>query len=350
MTGRGYRAHSTDDESGHLLEQEITNISKKKRIMAMLIAAWQRENWLTIRDLEHVASRGHIYTLLRAFKKKGWATSQKIPLKLIVGNVKRVIRLSGWQGTAALLSAVSAQEIGGLPRGSGKREERQMDVILRSLNEILDTARIKFEARQVIIALDQYVTKVLREACAPPKGRYDRASQRVHSCEAFTISIPHTGNSQVTLKDWLTWDKSMLEWMQRAGLSRSGAEIVIKQIWNQVPGGTTRAEIPVLEQAIKRLAVQCNVVTRLRKHGEIYAEVESNINYSLNEIGLEYFGTTRWVDAIIRVLIGLQHSTMVSEASRDKWIEDALEAVEQLRKEREAKGPNDNDRWKNNLI
>lgn len=350
MTDRGYKANRAEEESGHLLKEEIARISKKKRTMVMLIAAWQQENWLTIRDLEYVASRGYIYTLLKAFKQRGWAISQQIPIKLIIGNVKRLIRLTGWQGTDALLSFVSSQEIGGLPRGSKKPEERIVDVIVRSLNEILDTARIKFEARQVVIALDPYVTKVLRDACDRPKGELDRAKQKVHSCEAFTINIPHTGNSQVTLKDWLTWDKSMLEWMQRAGLSRSGAEIVIKQIWNQVPGGTTRAEIPILEQAVKRLKVRCNVLTRLRKHGEIYAEVESNINYSLHEIGLEYFGTTRWVDAIIRVLIGLQHTTMVSEASRDKWIEDALEAVESLRKEREAKEKKDDDRWKDSLI
>lgn len=223
---------------------------------------------------------------------------------------------------------------GGPPTGSETAETHTVEAVVDSINEILDTGRLKFESRQATFALDPFQTKVLRDKC-PPERRRDRAAQRTYATDAFVVTIPHTGNAQITLKDWRSWDKSFGGWMQRAGLSKASSNAVLKQVWNQIPGGTTRAEIPVLEQAMKRLKVECDVHTYLKKTEQIYAEVHSNINYSMNEVGLEYFGTTRWVDAIIRVLIGLQHTTFVSEASRDKFIEDVFQALEEKRKQRE---------------
>lgn len=228
------------------------------------------------------------------------------------------------------------QELGPLPRVGKRLDKRDLEVLVRSVTEVLDTDRIKYEHRQVIIALDPFISGVLRGQCSKPRKR-DRAKQVTYASESFVIVIANTNIAQVILKDPMKWDRSMSQWMQRAGISRTAAQIIIKQIWNQIPGGTTRVEIPILEQMVKRLEVQCHVETLL--DGE--KVVESNINYSMNEIGLEYFGGTRWVDALVRVLIGFQHSTTVSEAARDQWLEDVFRALEEQRKEREKKEEQD---------
>lgn len=308
-------------------------VSIKTRILARLVSARNTDEWLSARSIAKtmtIRRLGTIYKTLKRLSGAGLVARRRVqPAK---GRWYWVYQATE-HGQARLAQ-------GGLPRGSEKEETYNLDVMVSSLSDILDTDRIKFEQRQVTLKLDPHVTTVLRSACDPPRKKpkkKDRANQLTYSTEAFVITIPHTGNAVLILRDWQTWDQSMSQWMQRAGLSERTSESVLKQVWNQIPGGTTRAEIPVLEQAIRRLRVDARVATFLRKNGEIYAEVESNINYSMNDIGLEYFGTTRWVDAIIRVLIGLQHSALVSEAARDQWIEDALEAVERLRRERESK-------------
>ena len=121
----------------------------------------------------------------------------------------------------------------------------------------------------------------------------------------------------------------MTEWMLRAGLTEKESQQVVMQVLNQLPGGFTRAELPVLEQMVKELAVKCHIKTLV----EGKTAVESNINYSLNQIGVEYFGGTRWVDALVRVLAAFQHSTIVSEVSRDEFLQKALELLEKIREE-----------------
>ena len=54
-------------------------------------------------------------------------------------------------------------------------------------------------------------------------------------------------------------------------------------------------------------------------------------------MNLEFFGGTRWVDALVRVLAAFQHSTVVSEVARDEFLQKALELLEMIRKERQEK-------------
>lgn len=303
-----------------------TDLSIKTRIMNRLVTAKSKNEWISVNALCAMSGvkKGTAFKTLQRLLSEGL-----IERKIVKPPKGRFFFLY----RASELGQVR-HELGSLPTGS-RIEHKEFDVLVRTITDILDPSRVKWELRQVVITLDPYVSSILRKNCTtkPKPKKKDRAEQVTYAEPSFTITITNTAIATVILRDPMIWDTSMTNWMKKTGLSNAAIQTVIRLIRNQLPAGFTRAEVPILEHAIKRLQVECHVETLVKG----VLAVESNINYSMNEIGLEYFGMTQWVDALIRTLISFQHSTVVSETARDEWIKEAYEVLEKIRREEQEK-------------
>jgi hypothetical protein len=226
------------------------------------------------------------------------------------------------------------QEGGGLPSTplKGKTEAKVLEVAVRGIDEVLDTTGLEWEVLQYSIRVDGYSEAQMRKVSNPPrKGSRDRAKQVSYSERDFAITISKGGKCFISLKNH-KWEKAFRKWIDSSGLSKTQAKNIITQVKNQLPFGMARIEIPVLEQAMEELRVRCNVRTEIRDEF-----VESNINYSMGKIGLEFFGGYRWVETLVQIIAALQHTTVVSEVRRDQFIADMMALLEEQRIEREDK-------------
>jgi hypothetical protein len=299
-------------------------MSRKKRIFMRLCAARNANEWVKVNEMLKYASESTIRSALRRLLKAGLIEKMKIPQPK-----------GRWVlGYRATDKGLIVQKEGGLPSTppKGKTETKVLEVAVRSIDEILDTSAMAWEVLQYSIRVDGYSEAQMRKVCNPPKkGSRDRAKQVSYSEADFAITVSKGGKCFISLKSH-TWEKPFREWIAKSGLSLAQAKNILSQVKNQLPFGMARIEIPVLEQMVEELRVRCNVRTEIRDEF-----VETNINYSLGKIGLEFFGGYRWVETLVQIIAALQHTTMVSEVRRDQFIADMMALLEAQRKERELK-------------
>lgn len=298
-----------------------TRWTRKRRVLLRLCGAKRFDQWVTVRELLIYGAESTVQSSLRRLLKEGLIERQK----------RQPVKGRWFWVYRATDAGLVVQEHGGYPRGVCTPSSPEVNVYLKPLADVLDTDGVYWEMRQVSVKVDDYSSNLIRAACDPPKGKWrDRAKQMSYSEASFAFTITKRGTCTITLKG-PEWEKELKRWLISTGLSRAQADVILGQVRHQIPGGWSRIEIPVLEPSIKRLNVRATVRTAVGDD-----MVESNINYSM-DIGLEIFGTTKWVDMLLAVLAGLQHSTVVSEVSRNQTLADIMALLEEQRREREAK-------------
>jgi len=343
VTKRGsYKADRAEEAPGQVLDEEIATLPKKKRIMFMLVAARQRDTWLTIRDLEHVATRGYIYRLMEGFKLRGFVTSRLIPIRMVIGGFKRLTKLSGWRGTDSLLSFVSLQSLqkeGPLPRytqikrkkrSKTEHEPKKILVTTRPANELIGIDYAYTEELKVWVQMDPAVAAALRTKMVPPRVD-DRAEQYMIQTEAFTLTLSLKDKARFDLHT-LNWADALAQLCVLAGTSKSAIKSLISMVNHSIPEGFAKVEFPLFLQQLNEVNAEYKMDT------EIFDEtgksigwwVKSNINRSLT-VDYEVLGKVYAVDSFLSTMSAMQHQSAVNYASIKHK---ALQEAEQREKDR----------------
>lgn len=335
---RGNKANRADkEEHGKLLEAEIATMPKKKRIQYMLVSAYQNDQWLTIKDLEHVASRGYIYTLITEWTDKGLIISRQIPVKMIVGGFKRLTKLTGWRATDKLVSLVSSEQKGLPPRSLKKRmfrkvkDERhgKLDVYVREADASIGVDGAYTEELKVWIQMNPAVAEALRQKMQPP-GQRDRADQYSLKTEAFSVTISAKDKAQFNLHTIL-WHDALKQLCVIAGVSKRATNTLVSQINQAIPEGFTKVEFPLFMPGITEIVLEYNIDTAIinEETGESTGYfVSSNINKSLIT-DWEVLGKVYAVDNLLSTLSAMQHNSAVTYQSiKHKMLKEAEEREE----------------------
>lgn len=334
-----------DRAEGWLLEEHIATLSKKVRIQYMLIEARKRNTWLTVRHLDHVASRSHIYGLLTQFKLKGWVVSCQIPVRMIVAGVKRLTRLTGWRASDAFLSLVSSQEEGPLSRYTqarakrqpkADREGRKLTVLTRPASEVIGIDYAYTENVKVWVQMDPAVAEAIRHKMSPPTTE-DPAEQYSLETEAFTLTLSRKDKARFDLYT-LTWADALAQLCVISGISKRATKSLIAMVNHNIPEGYAKVEFPLFLQQLVDLEVEYKMVTRIldEKGKSIGWVIESNINRSMT-IDYEVLGKVYAVDSFLSVMSAMQQQAAVNYASiKHKMLQEAEERERERKKAEEA--------------
>ncbi len=295
-----------------------TNTSKKNRILAILITARTRDEWIPRKIFLKIASRGYVCRLLQQFEKDG------------------LVEITGHKGQyryrATEEASLSSQKEGQLPRAPLRRlksDERPRGhvVMLRPVSEVLSADESWMEAQRVTFQVDGFTGDAMRSAMNPPTKR-DRARQYSMSCGAFSLSISRRNVCQMMIKE-LQWREALAGFLIGCGLSVQGTESVMNTVMLQMPESIKRIEMPVLDRSVKSREVEFAVVTRVGDD-----KIVSNINYSTN-IDFEVYGNAQWVDNWLAALGAGQHNQVVALVALEEKIRELSKRVNELQKEKE---------------
>jgi len=360
---RSHKANKADESE---TERAIAEIPKKKRIMSLLVSYTANNKWLSVKDLQHIASRGYLYPLMKGFFSKG----------LVVKQYRRTSkgRETIYQATDKLISLVSSQEEGQLPRGvdfgaiprsralqkrTGKRtksyETQLIKVKTVDATERLGVDHAYTENIRVSIPIDPAVANRLREAMNPP-SKGDRAKQHTIHIEAFTLTISNR-NQGVFVLLTKQWADALAQFCIISGISKRSIKVLVAQVNSAIPDGDARVEFPVFLAALKDLEVSYEMRTEIiddlgNPTGYI---ITSNINHSML-VDYEVLGKVYAVNGFLSTMSAMQHNAAVSYASIKIQMEKEAEEQEKQRIEAEKKLDKDiadqeekkkeNDDWK----
>lgn len=316
-----------------LTDEAYTSLSKKSRIVAVLITVRNNGQWVSIRDLSIISSRQYIYRLL-----DGLETDGHVIRKQVCGADGH--RRTMWQATESadrVLSKLSNLKGGRPPRGPHEAtrrtisQHRTLEVQNTPIGQKVAADRTFIEKEQVFVQMDPAVAGKLRALMNPP-GPDDRAEQYYMTVSSFSLSINSKDLLQVVLTS-TQWSQELIEFCLACGVSKSGIRSLVAQISAELPQGILQVETPLLATELRRLGVHVEIDTQLLYKGKAtdYG-VHSNINYSHN-IDRESSGVAERVDRFVSVLFALQHDAEIAlQTLRLRELEEAEEREEQRKR------------------
>jgi len=342
------RSNKADTAQKSELDKTIAELPKKKRIQHMLVAVLKNNDWLTITDLSHVASRGYIYNLMKEFRNNGWIEERQ---KILKGR-----RTTGWRATEQLVSYVSLQDSGQLPRstefgqipktkalakrlkkkGKGKKPKRKIEtvkVIVQPTKLISDHVGIDqayTEHIKLTLILDSAVAERLREKMNPP-SKGDNARQYTLTLESITLTLSNRDKCVFILNKTL-WADELSSLCVICGIPNQYIKSLVQEINLSIPDGFARVEFPVFMQQVIDLEVTYEMITRiLDEDGKATGFViESNINHSML-VDYEVLGKVYAVNNFLSTMSAMQHTSSVAYATlklqEKKEAEDKLKAL-----------------------
>lgn len=353
------RTDKADKAKESELEKATAALPKKKRIMYMLLSAYQRglkgekNDWLTVTDLKNYASRGHIYNIIAEFRDRGWIQERQL--------IRKGRRTTGWKGTEQLASFISSQEEGQLPRATEfgqipktralakrlrkagkpkkpKYEQQTVKVITqptKPLSDYLGVDNAYTENIRVTLILDPTIAAMLRAKMNPP-GKSDRAKQYTLNLENLTITISNRDKCVLVLKT-KAWGDELSSLCVLCQIPTHHIKSLIQEINLSMPDGFARVEFPVFMQQLNDLEVSYEMTTRIlddegNPTGFI---IESNINRSML-VDFEMLGKVYAVDSFLSAISALQHSVSVAYANMEIQKKKESEAKMKSLQEREA--------------
>ena len=296
------------------------NITKKKRILAILITARSKNKWLKRTDLLKIASRGYLGHLLLNLTDDGLIERKGIRRHYLYRATEKASTSFLKEGTLPR-SPLSRKKASERPRGHV--------VQLKPITQFLDVEASWMEHQKVHVRVDTYTADVVRNHCEPA-SKSDRAQQRSFSNASFTVTISKHNHVSLVMKE-PRWQESLAKWLVACGLSQSGTKSVLSMIRAQMPESLKRMEMPVLDPTLKAREVDFAITTRVGDD-----TIVSNINYSTN-IDFEVFGQSFLIDQWLAVLGGTQHNMVVVMSAMEQKIADLSKKVNELQKERESK-------------